>query len=70
MRDAMKGSGDMDKKKVIKFTALALGMSWLIQIVVCLISRNVEGYAGTLAFQVGMMVVMFTPLIASIIACG
>ena len=68
MRDAMKGSGDMDKKKVIKFTALALGMSWLIQIVVCLIARNVEGYAGTLAFQVGMMVVMFTPLIASIIA--
>lgn len=68
MWKAMKGSGGMDKKKVIKFIALALGMSWLIQIIVCLISRNIEGYAGILIFQVGMMVVMFTPLIASIIA--
>ena len=64
----MKGSGVMDKKKVIRFTALVLGMSWVWQIIICLISLNVEGYASTLVFQAGMALCMFMPLIAAIIS--
>ena len=58
----------MDKKKVIKFTVITFAIAWTIQIIASIIARNVEGLAGTYIFQGSMMVVMFAPLIASIIA--
>ncbi len=58
----------MDKKKVIKYLIFALGLSWLIQIVVSVLSLKIGGNAGRYVFQGGLALCMFTPLIASIIA--
>lgn len=58
----------MDKKKLIKFLVFALGLSWAIQIVVSILSFMIGGLIGNYVFQGGLAIVMFTPLIASIIA--
>lgn len=58
----------MDKKKLIKFLVFALGLSWAIQIVVSILSFKIGGLIGNYVFQGGLAIVMFTPLIASIIA--
>ena len=58
----------MDKKKLIKFLVFALGLSWAIQIVVSILSLKIGGLIGNYVFQGGLAIVMFTPLIASIIA--
>jgi len=58
----------MDKKKVIKFVVITLLISWTIQIIVSLYMVNNPGMTGTMAFQVGLAVCMFIPLIAALIS--
>ena len=52
----------MDKKKVVKYLIFALGLSWLIQIVVSVLSLKIGGNAGRYVFQGGLALCMFTPL--------
>jgi len=63
----MKGSGVMDKKKIIKFIVVTMAMAWTLEIIGSLLSLNMEGDASRLAFQGAMAITMFTPLIASLI---
>jgi len=58
----------MDKKKVIKFVVITYLIAWTIQIIVSLYMVNNPGMTGTLVFQAGLSVCMFTPLIAALIS--
>ncbi len=58
----------MDTKKVVKYTAITLALSWTIQIVVSLISENMAGLTGNMIFQGGLAVCMFMPLAAAVIS--
>ena len=58
----------MDTKKVIKFVVITYLIAWTIQIIVSLYMVNNPGMTGTLVFQAGLSVCMFTPLIAALIS--
>ena len=58
----------MDTKKVIKFVVITYLIAWTIQIIVSLYMVNNPGMTGTLVFQAGLAVCMFTPLIAALIS--
>ena len=58
----------MDTKKVIKFIVITYLIAWTIQIIVSLYMVNNPGMTGTLVFQAGLAVCMFTPLIAALIS--
>ena len=58
----------MDTKKVIKFIVITYLIAWTIQIIVSLYMVNNPGMTGTLVFQAGLSVCMFTPLIAALIS--
>ena len=64
----MRKKDSMDKKKVIKFVVITFLISWTIQIAVSLYMVNNPGMTGTMVFQVGLAVCMFTPLIAALLS--
>ncbi len=63
-----KGRRFMDTKKVIKFTAVTLGIAWAIQIAVSIFSLKVGGMTGTSVFRGGLAVCMFAPLVSALIS--
>ncbi len=58
----------MDTKKVIRFTAVTLGIAWAIQTAVSIFSLKVGGMTGTTVFRGGLAVCMFAPLAAALIS--
>lgn len=62
-----KGVTKMDKKKVIAYTLLTLGIAWAIEIVASLVKVYNPGSLGAVVFPAGLAACMFVPLIVTII---
>ena len=58
----------MDKKKIIKFLIITFLLSWTIQIIASVLSiKASDPIKGNTIFTIGMCVVMFTPMIGTLI---